>query len=270
MNSDILPFRFEGNWKTAPGLSREFLADGLGADLESVAMRICEVFSEEADDEDESAPRVYSDAKYPRRKGQLAAFVVVSEENPGHQVGTTIYLRRKGEDMFVRLAATARTSLKWLHWMIRGMLVAGLFLFFYGLYFQKTGQSHSLLLEYARKQSPTDPGIFLEAIKSGYRYDSASGDFVRMAEPMDIIDVLREDPKLFLMHISGPPAIILAAIWVLVAFIPPSTFDFVSKLVGWPSVADFNGYVNSEVAGVDAGLRRILEKDFGVRTITQF
>ena len=262
--------RFDGNWKVPAKLTREFLADELGKELESVAERIVEAYADEPDDNEGSIQMLCCDAKYPRRQGQMAAFLVIVEETPGHQVATTIYLRRKGQDLFVRLGGAAKSWLRILHWMLRGTLMAGLFLLIYGLYFRHTGQREALLMEYARKQSPSDPGSYFDSINTGRKLDRATGTFVIAAEPMQIYDVLREDPKLFMLNITGPPTIILAALGILVALIPSSAFDFISRLVGWPTVAEFNSFVSAEVAAADAVLRRILQQDFGVRVISTF
>jgi hypothetical protein len=263
--------RFDGNWKVPGKLTREFLADGLGQELEAVADRILEVYEDEVDaDEDGPMQVLAGDAKYPRRPGRMAAFLVIAEEVPGHQVATTIYLRRKGEDLFVRLGALARSRLRVLHWMFRGTLMASLFLLIYGLYFRNTGQREALIMEYARKQSPSDPGSYFKSINEGIRWDPMADDFVKSAEPMQITDVLREDPKLFLLNMSGPPTIILGALGVVVALIPAGAFDFISRFVGWPTVAEFNSFVSAEVAAADAVLRRILQEDFGVRVISTF
>lgn len=261
--SGLPSLRFEPNWKVPPNFGREFLASNIGDNLEQVAESLARSIDAASDESDDQARWLYLDARFPRRRGQVAGLLVLSEEWQGHQSATTIYLRKKGADLFVKLSGAAKTRLRYMHWLIRGCLVVCLFFLCYGAYFRATDQRNALLWEYARKYRPDDPSSQVEEWNSGYQLIPSERKVVKVGNPIELWDLIIMDTKIFLMQMSGPPAIILAGLGILIGLVPATALDFVSRVVGWPTSVDFNSFVSAEISSIDAELCRALE-DFGI------
>lgn len=253
----LAPGRLDGNWKL-PITNRQFLVRHLAEDLEEVFAATVRTFL------NHSHRRLFLDSRYPAVKDATKALLVISEDTPGHQIATTLLFQRRGNDLFVEISGAAKSCLRWLHKVMRLALIASIFCLIYGAYFRYTGQGDSLLMEYARKIDPAEPSNAFRAMKTGSRLN-AEQRWVKTEDPVSMWEILRKDPKLFLMNTAGPPALMLLLIGVAIGLLPPSSFDGLARFIGWPSAAGFTAQAVAEVGSVDADACLVLGEEFGVR-----
>jgi hypothetical protein len=261
-DSDFPHISFQQNWRSPETSGRTFVVHGLGRRFNDVTRAIVEAFKEEEALVDYRVAGF--DAAVASVDGGTSAPMLISEEFPGHQIASTLYIKRTGEDLFFTVSVAAYSRLKWLHLWVRSILAVLFFLLIYGVFFSVTDQKAALFWEFARKYSPSDPGLKVEAMLSGFAIDQSSGQVGVGHARWTIWDILRSDPKLFLTHMAGPPALILAAIGFISSMIPNTVFDFASRSLGWPTASEFSRMMKAELAGTDSIVNRVLDLEFGV------
>lgn len=253
--------KFEGNSRLPASVGRQFLVVNRGHEVSEVARHVGASLAA-------GGRQVSLNGNYPYQPDTTLPLLVTSKHQAGHELGATILLTRKGQDLFFQLSATTRTRMILLHRLLRFGLFIVLFCMFYGSFWRLTGQADGLLLEYTRKHFPEASLETKELItKSGYQLKDDDGVLSLVREggktvTPGLIFVL--DPRLYLFHTGGVAAIIVAVIGFLVRLLPGKSFDVVSRLLGWPTSEQFMAFAYAEIASIDVETCRVLYDVFGV------
>lgn len=133
------------------------------------------------------------------------------------------------------------------------------------------------VIDYAQPQNMITGIVFDEALK-----DSVMQEAKRMlnnedieqelldtsilvkGERVGIIDLAKEDPKLFFFAMGMPATIIAGIIGVLTALLPASVLRRPCRWLGWPTPEEYDNFVNSSNAWVGSRFSEILLHDFGI------
>jgi hypothetical protein len=258
---DSLPRRsFHGNWKCKDVKEPQFLVLGMGETLgliaEAVASRLDEVKS----------PDVHMETplEVKRQPDKIEALRIVKVDRLVHRTATDVTLRRENDDVYVRLKVASRTWLKYLRYVLYGSLFISAWCATYGVFYSCTNTYESVVQAYLKQYSESSPPGNRKAHIEGIIYDEASHKWVKGREPLTIGNVFHDDPRLVFTQLAGPPTFIAVIIGVALRFLPPGFMRVVCRMVGWPTVEEFETMIAAHTVWVEGQLSTVLRRDFGV------
>ena len=259
--TDSLPCRsFQGNWNCKEAKEPQYLVLGMGASLSPVAATTASTIERQKIPE----IRVAAPREVKRFPGSVEAVRVLRTHRGVHCTATDIVLSRQGEDLFVQLKVQSRTWLRYLKFALYGTLFVVLWCFAYGYLYSHTGIFDSIVNAIIREYSDSNPRAVFEAQKNGVKYDETTRRFIQTSNPITVAQVMGQDPQL-VMRLMGTLMVILAgAIALLLRFLPPQFLRIACRIVGWPTVEEFESQVIRHAVWVEGQLSTVLRDTFGV------
>ena len=169
----------------------------------------------------------------------------------GHEVFSDIVFARRGDNAILQVVTEKRSLLKAMHTTLKTTVVLVLWAVIYGMFLRETGSTEALVREYVSHWSGSSvPVDMREAKLGGILYDPRTGQFYQ-GPKITVWEILRRDPKLFLMSMGGPPTLILGALWGLMALLPKSAWTRISHGLRWPTVEEYEAFCGTHSAFVE-------------------
>ena len=258
---DSLPSRsFHGNWKCKGVKEPQFLVLGMGENLEPIAEAIAARLAEAKS----SDVRLEIPREVRRQPNVMETLRAVKVDRLVHRAAANIVLRRENDDMYVQMKVASRTWLKYLRYILYGSLFISAWSVAYATFFSHTNTYESVIQAYLKQYSESAPPGNRKAHIEGIIYDEATHKWVKGRAPLTIGEVFRDDPRLVIMQLGGPPTFIAIFIGVALRFLPPGFMRVVCRMLGWPTVEEFETMVAGHTVWVEGQLSTILRRDFGV------
>jgi len=192
-------------------------------------------------------------AEHDNQPGISRPLRVVSTLHPLHRVAIDMIFCAEGPDLYVRFELVTRSWLTYLKFALFTSSFAALFIALYGLFYMNTGVYKSLALEFARKAPTQDSGLAYAKYTSG-----------AFGERWTLLDFLRDDPKLFLTTMGGPPTIIAGAIGLLLYKLPREWMRFPCKWLKWPNPNTFKNHATQFAVRMDRTFSMMLGNVYSV------
>lgn len=247
------------NWPLKDAKGHDFLLVDIGPYLGDVA----DAFAEALRRERSRAVRVGEPAEIKPHAGVSRTIRVLHKEPGPHQAAVDVTFRTHGRDLYVKFNASARTWIRALQFVMYTSLFIALWSVSYATYFTQTGAYRSLVIEYARKAPNASPEAVTAGLLDGWRWNEREQRWVR-SQRLQVMDVFRNDPKVFLTNMAGPPAIIAALVGGLLALLPRGIIHGPCRLLGWPTPDEFSALATGHLAWVEGVLSSLLFQQFRI------
>lgn len=183
--------------------------------------------------------------------GHIRSIRVKQTDREVHHVVADVVMRRQGEDLYIKIQPQARSLTKWLKRIVMttaflvgvGLLYTGFFYLF--------DVRESFVQDYVAKKWAGSPKETIDGQRIGHMQ-------------LSLLTMIQKDPKLALTSLGGPPALMAGAVGGLLALMPKSWLIVACRLMGWPSVDEFEALVAGHVAWVEGVIGSVLSYRFGV------
>lgn len=187
--------------------------------------------------------------------GRSDAIRIVNDLSRGHRVAIDLFVYcGVGDSLAIRFEGTAWSRIVWL----RSLLVTAFFLSSMVLllwaYFTFFGSRGALATDFAKKYA--QPGQPWEMYKS-WVIDGGSGN-----PAWTLLEFLRQDPKMFLERMAGPPAILGGIVGFIIYRLPKDWVKFPCNLMGWPTPDLFRSHVRQVKSWAEETVFGVLAETF--------
>ncbi len=239
---------FASNWPLKQTSSAQFLLPGMGAYIDNVVDSVVQQIRAAQ----VPGMRIGSIEELVEISGHTRSIRIKQTDREVHHAVADILMRRQGDDLYIKIQPQARSMTKWL----KRIVLTTLFLVGVGLLY--TGFFHlfevreSFVQDYVAKKWAGAPKETVDWQRSSHMQ-------------LSLLAMIRKDPKLALLNLGGPPALMAGAIGGVLALLPKSWLTVVCRLVGWPSVDEFESLIAGHVAWVEGVIGSVLTYRFGVR-----
>ena len=245
---DLRPMSFTPNWPLKNVGPQQFLFLGLGAAVDAVAHALAKEIRE-AQVPDLRIGTIREVAEAP---GVIRTLRIRHTSESVHHAVADLYLRRQGDDLLVKIEPQARSMLKHLKRLVFGGCFLVLWCLAYGLFYSLSGVREGFMREFVHTHYQGHDEARLQLLREQY---IRGGDLLHLAG---------KDPKLALMNLGGPPAMIAAAVAGVIALAPRWLITGSARLVKWPTPSEFDALTTGHVAWVEGVLSAVLLQQFGV------